>query len=346
MTLPASFRRIAKTALILVYLVILAGAVVRMTGSGMGCPDWPKCFGYYIPPTQEEDLLWQPVKDYRAGQVIILNESLLVAKENFVSDISFNAGNWEPYTKHDYAVFNAFHTWTEFLNRVLGALAGLATLVLAVLSLRYWKKNKAVPVVAWLVVFGMGFQAWLGATVVYSVLSPVKITLHMLMALVIVALLLYLVKLSSDRQRGHRYHQPMFVLLALALMLTMVQIFMGAQVRELVDGQVKLWGDTDKSRWLDEGWLVFMVHRTFSLMVLAVNGILAFRIWKLTLGFTKIYWVLGIIGLEIVTGVAMTYLEFPFASQPLHLILATILFGIQTYLVLEFSQARRSLKTL
>ena len=35
------FRKIAKTALILVYLVIIAGAVVRMTGSGMGCPDWP-----------------------------------------------------------------------------------------------------------------------------------------------------------------------------------------------------------------------------------------------------------------------------------------------------------------
>ena len=85
MDIKKLFRKTAKTALVLVYLVIVAGAVVRMTGSGMGCPDWPKCFGYYIPPTELADLQFKPNQAYKKGVVIIVDESLQVAKKDFTS---------------------------------------------------------------------------------------------------------------------------------------------------------------------------------------------------------------------------------------------------------------------
>ena len=100
------FPKSAKIALVLVYLVIFAGAFVRLTGSGMGCPDWPKCFGYYIPPTEKQELLFTEGKEYNKGQVIIKEEILLVAKEDFVAKSTFDSTNWEKYTKHDYAIFN------------------------------------------------------------------------------------------------------------------------------------------------------------------------------------------------------------------------------------------------
>jgi len=339
------FRKIAKVSLILVYLVIIAGAVVRMTGSGMGCPDWPKCFGYYIPPTEESELLWQPDRDYNEGQVIIKGESLLVSKSTFKSQKTFQLENWETYDKHDYAIFNPWHTWIEYINRLLGALAGLATLVLAVSSITFWKKKKRIPLLSWLVVFGMGFQAWLGATVVYSVLEPAKITVHMIMALVIVALLLYIIYLANTEDKHIRFDRRTLTLSIFAIVLTLVQIVMGTQVRQFVDEQIDLYGYQAKMLWLEDPTVLFYIHRSFSILVLVINGYLAYRIYKLNLGHFKIFWVLFLLLVEVLTGMAMYYLDFPFASQPLHLVIASILFGVQFYIVLDALKPRENVKT-
>jgi len=71
-----NFRKIAKTSLVIVYLVIIAGAIVRVTGSGMGCPDWPQCYGYYIPPTTASEVEWKPQTNYKKGQALLINEPL------------------------------------------------------------------------------------------------------------------------------------------------------------------------------------------------------------------------------------------------------------------------------
>ncbi len=339
------FINTAKIALVLVYLVIVAGAVVRMTGSGMGCPDWPKCFGYYIPPTDAETLQWQPNRTFEKGQVIIWNEGLLVANTNFTTGTLFNTENWQPYTKHDYAIFNVWHTWIEYINRLLGALAGLATLLLALLSLRYWKKKKRIVLFSWFIVFAMGFQAWLGATVVYSVLAPVKITLHMLMALAIVGLLIYLIKQLHPKGNATGIHPGLRTLVVATIALTLIQIVLGTQVRQFVDDQASLLGEDAKNLWLDDPGVQFYVHRSLSILVLLTNGYLFWWIRRSTLELRKINWIMGILLLEIATGVAMYYLDFPFGSQPLHLVLASLLFGIQFYLLLEVFEREKRGKT-
>ena len=346
MVLEKNFRKTAKVSLVLVYLVIVAGAVVRMTGSGMGCPDWPKCFGYYIPPTEATQLQWQAEKEYDKGQVVIIDDALQVAIKDFKTASNFTPENWGPYTKHEYAIFNPWHTWIEFINRLFGALAGLATLVLATLSFWRWKSNKKITILSWLVVFGMGFQAWLGATVVYSVLNPFKITIHMVMALVIVGMLLYLISISDDKSRGHKYDKLTYNLFVTALIFTLVQVVLGTQVREFVDTQIDLVGESAKTLWLKYPNLEFYIHRSFSILVTLLNVFIAYHIFKIGSGYSKIRWVLILIAFEIVTGMAMYYLSFPFATQPIHLILASLLFGVQFYLVLEGLKSKRSNKTL
>ena len=122
-------RRLLQISLVLTFLVITAGSVVRMTGSGMGCPDWPKCFGLVIPPTQISQVTWNSNKFFNRGQMIIYDNKLLVAKESFWTDNNFVPLRWKNYDRHDYSIFNPIHTWIEYINRLLGALLGIPILL-------------------------------------------------------------------------------------------------------------------------------------------------------------------------------------------------------------------------
>ena len=334
------FLKSAKTTLILVYLVIIAGALVRMTGSGMGCPDWPKCFGYYIPPTDIKELTWTPNREFEEGQVIIKDEKLWVAKSDFKTNLNFDESQWRLYTKHDYALFNATETWIEYLNRLIGALAGVAIFLMAIFSIGYSKTNKKITLISWASVLLIGFQGWLGARVVYSVLNPVKITIHMMVALLIVALLLYLIKNSEEKLNTFKKNTLFEKIVFVTLVLTFFQIVLGTQVRQYVDEQVKLFGYNQMALVLQNPTLIFYIHRSFSLLILGLNLFLFLRNKKLKLGFEKVNWVIALVVVEVFSGMAMYYLDFPFSSQPLHLVIASLLFGTQTYLFLETKEAK------
>ena len=334
------FRKSVKISIIIVYLVILAGAVVRMTGSGMGCPDWPKCFGYYIPPTEASDLNWKADSEYFKGQVISYDEQLLVAQDHFSSRDEFSADNWASYEEHDFVEINVTKTWVEYVNRLLGALAGLSLLVMTLLSIFRWKHDKRLTLFSLISLVLIGFQAWLGATVVYSVLAPIRITLHMLVAFIILGVLLYLYRLAQGEKDQHFSTSKLFDrLIIVALGMTLVQVILGTQVRQFVDEQLGS-GIGGKENILSDPEVSFYIHRSFSIAIFLVNA----GIWWLNrrnrLEYQLPNWILFIIGLEIITGIVMYYFAFPFGSQALHLIFASLLFGLQFYLLLQTQQAK------
>ena len=195
-----NFKTTIITSFILVLLVIFAGSMVRMTGSGMGCPDWPKCFGYLIPPTTEKDVFWKSNFNYKKGVMILRNEKFYSAKIDFLSSNEFMSSNWLEYTKHDYNEFSVMNTWFEFINRFIGAIAGLSTLIMFLFSFNFLKTKPGVTIMSFIVVLSMLFQAWLGKLVVDSNLSPYKITVHMLMAIVILSLIIFIYKKSDVRK--------------------------------------------------------------------------------------------------------------------------------------------------
>jgi cytochrome c oxidase assembly protein subunit 15 len=263
--------------------------------------------------------------------IIFNEEKLLVAKSNFNSSDLIDLKNWDTYEKHDYIIFDPVHTWIEYINRLIGAISGIPILLFTIISVVYFKKYKHLTFVSVLTVICMGFQAWLGKTVVDSNLAPFKITFHMLMALLIIALLIYLVNSSSKYtiKKNKIFTNFLFV----AIILTLVQIVLGTQVRQFVDEQANVY--YDKFEWFNEIPKVYEYHRTFSLVVIAVNFGLFYLNKKLNLGNNYISYVIVLLFIEALSGVVMFYFNFPFGSQTIHLFIASLIFGFQFLILLQ-----------
>ena len=174
----------------------------------------------------------------------------------FRSDVAQLPDNYqEVYAHRGYedTTFNAFHTWTEYINRLIGAIAGLLVFGQVVFGLKHWKRDRLLVGLIVLEFLLMGFQAWLGAVVVYSVLAPVKITIHMVTALIIVALnLLILVRLKHGHTQQLAYHRGFFFLIITALLMSVAQVVLGTQVRQEVDHVARLAGHLGRDNWIEQ----------------------------------------------------------------------------------------------
>jgi cytochrome c oxidase assembly protein subunit 15 len=326
----------ARIALILTLLVILAGSVVRVTQSGMGCPDWPRCFGYYIPPTQETEVRFQPGRHYKQGMMVIVRDTLWRANTDFTAANDFNAADWEKYPKHDYASFVVYQTWVEYINRLLGALLGLVILGLVVFSFRFRKTKPQLIGYSLALLFLTGFQAWLGKLVVDGNLIPQSVSIHMLAALIILWVLLLI--LYGKQSEALRTHHKMVSVMALFLLgLTTLQILVGTQVREEIDEIAEITGHFNRSEWIVSLSSIFTLHKLFSLTVAAVGAFIYLQRKQIAATwFQKSAKAVGVVLLaEIGLGIVMTYAEVPRFAQSLHLLFSTILFCLAARIYLS-----------
>jgi len=310
-----SFRRLAVITICAVYFLILVGATVRASGAGMGCPDWPTCFGRLIPP---------------------------------VSEAQLPANYQEIYADRGYAEtrFNPVKTWTEYVNRLVGVSIGLLIIATALRSLTVRRYDRSIMIASIAALAMVIYQGWLGARVVASNLQPGMITLHMLMALAIVGTLLYALARARRivmTQTSIEGIDPRFRKWLYAVMgLTLVQITMGIQIRELMDYLNHTVG-AEREMWISAQSWVFYVHRSFSAVVLFSN---VWLVWMLrqSLGMqhtlTKLATgVVGVIVVAVMSGATLGHLGMPWFVQPMHLLCASLLFGLQFLLWMDYRHA-------
>ena len=331
-------------SIVIVYLVILAGGIVRMTGSGMGCPDWPKCFGFLIPPTERSQLEWKSNSEYNKNQIVIIDETLFYANDKFKSKNKFEMSNWSEYTKHDYSKFNVYHTWIEYINRLIGAIAGLSVLILFVNSLKFLKTKKIITGLSFLALIAIIFQAWLGKMVVDSNLMANTITVHMLMAIVLLFILFSILAISNPSKKRVRVSRNISILVLISIVLLLIQIITGTEVRKFIDIKMELLNYTEKERWIENISSSFSFHRSFSWAIIIVNSLIYFYARKSGLKLKIINIVNSLIFFQISSGIIMYYFHFPFSSQPIHLLISTMIISIQFYFLLLYKTSKNAIK--
>ena len=334
MNLQGWVRLFSKISLVFVFVVIIAGSVVRITGSGMGCPDWPRCFGYNIPPFTIDPLLFAEDHEYGIKQMIIRNDTLWVANESFTSAREFNRNDWHKYPKHDYAIFNPVHTWIEYINRLATILFGIPVSILFVLSIFYWirKKDVGTFLLAGFTMLMLAFEAWLGKMVVDGNLKENSITYHMIGSVAIVALLLVLVYRHRKTKMQFEVPGKFRVLIFLMGALAFVQIMLGTQVREEIDVIAK--NIDQRSSWIENLSGMFSLHRSFSILISGVAIGLLFMNKKLQHSIAQVNAVVAAVALEVIVGIVLSYCAMPKLMQPLHLLLGIMLFAFAFYAML------------
>lgn len=311
------FRRLGVLTVAAVYCLILIAGAVRATGSGMGCPDWPTCFGQWIPPVNVSQL-----------------------PENYQ----------QIYAERGYAEteFNATKTWIEYTNRLVGVLIGILIFLTMLASRHFRKHNKLVTQLSVAAFFAVVFQGWLGSRVVASNLHPGMVTLHMLLAQAIVATLICAVMRSQreviSSEGLHKLPEIFKTVMMVAMGMTLLQMIMGTQVREAIDIIAR--SEATRSIWIEQLPLIFVVHRSFSWLILLTNLWLVYQIWKhiprsnpmRRFGIAQ-----GVLILStVVIGVIMNHMNIPAFVQPLHLCLASLIFGVQitVFLFLRYGTQR------
>ena len=274
----------------LTYSLILIGGFVRVSGAGMGCPDWPKCFDRWYPPLNVSQ-----IPDYI-----------------------------DPF------LFNITLAWTEYFNRLFGIITGLVILVTFILLAQLRKSYSSAFYLVALAALLTGLEGWIGGQVVTTHLEPVIITIHLLIALIIISLLImsYCI-IFHIPNNDFKYKNNQIKIVKWIFICTIVEIILGTQIRESLENLISL---------QMIGSFKY-IHTFLGLVLLMLMGMLWNKINDKDLSRinikNKIKILLSIFILQIIFGELMVFGGLPSYVRLIHMWLPSLSLGIIVYILMD-----------
>ncbi len=318
--------RLAWIALFSLILLVVVGATVRVTGSGLGCPDWPTCWGCIIPPTSADQI--------DVSKLDMAKFKRHAAKKGIDPDT---------ITRDTVlASFDPVHTWIEFFNRLTSLPLGFSTLLLAIVS--FWAKRYKWWVVglSWFCLADVIGNAIMGAVVVSSGLQPGIITLHMALAFLLIAVLVTIIWMTrpddAPLQIDSRYRKSILIASLIFFACLFCEGLMGSQLREQTDELAIAAAGLDRSEWIEQlgTMLIYKVHRSFSWTLLVTSALVLFWVGKAESGkIAEPKWIFAMVIAMMLMGIVLAHVAILQLVQVLHVGCTAVLLAITWHWILR-----------
>ena len=324
--------RLAWVALVSVVVLVLAGATVRVTGSGLGCPDWPTCWGCIIPPTSVDqiDVDKLDIEKFKRHAVRKGIDPDTINRETILES------------------FDPVHTWIEFSNRLITLPLGLAALLLALFSWTAKAHRGWIITLSWLSLTDVVVNAVMGARVVESGLKPGIITLHMALAFLLIIVLVTIIWLSAPRGErtplARRELQPLLLVSLLFFACLFAEGLLGSQVREQTDELTHAAGQLSREQWIDElsaTW-IYKIHRSFSWSLLFSAGLMLWLACRTrSTRWPEPKWIMAMVVAMMLMGVVMAHLAVYQVVQVFHVGTTAVLLAVTWHWIVRLWALRR-----
>ena len=306
------YRKLVWVTLFITFDLIMFGAFTRLTDSGLGCPDWPGCYGQANP--------LQAHADIRAAEAAMPTGPVTVMK-----------------------------AWIEMIHRYLAMGIGVLIIALMVIAWRRrlqsgGKEIKFSPVFPTVLFVFVCLQGAFGAWTVTMKLQPAIVTVHLLLGMALLALLAWLGASLNSQPSPPQPAAALRMPATLAFVLLAVQIALGGWVssnyatlacQDFPLCQGALWPTMDFANgftlWRDLGMTgkgeflpfpaltaIHWTHRIFAFAVVALVAWVAFRALKVEVLHKTARWLLAVIMLQFATGVFTIFMDSPLVLAVVH----------------------------
>lgn len=304
------FRLFALAGTAATYFLIFVGGLVRVAGAGLGCPDWPKCFGRWFPPTSISQL---------------------------PPDI-------------DPATFNFALAWIEYVNRLIGMTVGLLIGSAAIWALISYRRYPKIVIPAAIAGVMVAYQGWQGGQVVSSELEPLLVSVHMGLAFIIAALMLYVTlqawyiekeKVSPVPVDGNASIGGLPWQLAGLSIIAIIQVISGTQVRTALEMAAEAFPHLPPSEWLDKAGSIHLIHTGLGVILTLATWKIGSKILRVTTQDIVIRgaWAAMILAAgQLLIGAILSLAGIPGILRLFHLLLSGLYMGM---LVLLYSALHR-----